>query len=61
VSNTPIIVVLIVGVSLIIFLGCLVMVVLARLRRVMKLQFETIEKLLSAQHASQGQDKPAEP
>ena len=60
-SNTQIIVLLIVGASLVILLGCLMVIVMIRLRRVIKLQFETIEKLLGNQHASQGHDKPAEP
>ncbi|MGH3822085.1 MAG: hypothetical protein ACRDRA_04485 [Pseudonocardiaceae bacterium] len=60
-SNTQIIVVLIVGVSLIVLLGCLIMIVMVRLRRVIKLQFETIEKLLSAARAEQGHDKPTGP
>jgi hypothetical protein len=61
VSNTPIIIVLVASVSLIVLLGCLAMFVLARLRRMIRLQSETIEKLLSAVPAEQGQDKPAEP
>jgi hypothetical protein len=61
VSNTQIIIVLIIGVSLIILLGSLIMIVIARLRRVINLQFEAIEKLLEAQRSSQGHDKPVEP
>lgn len=60
-SNTQIIVVGIVGVSLIILLGALVMIVMVRLRRVIKLQFETIEKLLGSTRVSQVNDKPIEP
>lgn len=60
-TTTQIIVVGIVGVSIIILLGCLILIVIARLRRVMTLQFETIDKLLSAVRADQARDKPAEP
>lgn len=59
-SNTLIIIVLIVGVALIAILGCLVMFVMARLRRVIRLQFETIEKLLGAAPTGQSHDKPTE-
>lgn len=59
-SNTLIYVVLIVGVALIAILGGLVMFVMARLRRVIRLQFEAIEKLLGAAPTGQSHDKPAE-
>lgn len=60
-TTTQIIVVGIVGVSIIFLLGCLMLIVIARLRRVMTSQFETIDKLLSAVRADQAHDKPTEP
>lgn len=64
-SSTQIGIIVAVGVSAIAVLGCLALVVLARLRRVIKAQFETLESLLGAvragQAAGQAQDKPSEP
>jgi hypothetical protein len=60
VSNTQI-VVLIVGVSLIMLLGGLTIFVMARMRRIIKSQFDTIEKLISVVRANQGHDKPTKP
>lgn len=60
-SNTQIIVVGIVGVSIIFLLGVLAMIVMMRLRRAIRSQFETLEKLLSTVRASQGHDKPTDP
>lgn len=60
-SDTQIIIVLAVGVCVIIVFACVVLVVLARLRRVVKSQFETLDSLLSALRAGQGRDKPGEP
>lgn len=60
-SNTLIMVVGIVGVSIILLLGALAMIVMMRLRRAVKLQFETLQKALSSVHVSQGHDKPTDP
>lgn len=60
-SSTQIGIIVAVGVSAIAVLGCLALVVLARLRRVIKAQFETLETLLSAVRADQAHDKPSEP
>ncbi|MDQ3762001.1 MAG: hypothetical protein M3460_09985 [Actinomycetota bacterium] len=60
-SDTQIIIALAVGVSMIVIFGCLILVVVARLRRVVKLQFETIDSLLSALRARQERDKLDEP
>jgi hypothetical protein len=61
VSNTQIIIVLAISVSTIIILGCLVVFVIVRLRRVVKSQFETLESLLSSMRSGQGGDEPGEP
>lgn len=59
--NTQIVIVLAIGVfAIIIFIGvCLV--VIARLRRKIKTQFETVENLLKTVQASQGRDEPGDP
>lgn len=59
--NTQIVIVLAIGVfAITIFVGvCLV--VIARLRRKIKTQFETVENLLKTVQASQGRDEPGDP
>jgi hypothetical protein len=61
VSDTQIIIVLAVGVSVIVVFACVVLVVLARLRRVVKSQFETLDSLVSALRTGEGRDKPGDP
>jgi hypothetical protein len=59
--NTQIVIVLAIGVfAIAVFIGvCLV--VIARLRRKIKTQFETVENLLKTVQASQGRDEPGDP
>jgi hypothetical protein len=59
--NTQIVIVLAIGVfAITVFIGvCLV--VIARLRRKIKTQFETVENLLKTVQASQGRDEPGNP
>ncbi|HKS51452.1 MAG TPA: hypothetical protein VJS67_06245 [Pseudonocardiaceae bacterium] len=59
--NTQIVIVLAIGVfAITVFIGvCLV--VIARLRRKIKTQFETVENLLKTVQASQGRDEPGDP
>jgi hypothetical protein len=61
VSDTQIIIALAVGASVFIIFCCLILVVVVRLRRVMKSQFETVDSLLSALRAGRGGDTPREP
>jgi hypothetical protein len=65
-SDTQITIALVVSVSVVIILGCLIVAVVVRLRRVVKSQLETLDNLVSTLHAStlhasQGRDKPGEP
>jgi hypothetical protein len=61
VSNAQILVVLGVCVFVILGLGGLLLIVLARLRRVIKSQLEALEQVARAVSASQDHDKPSEP
>jgi hypothetical protein len=60
-SDTQITIVLVVSVSVVIILGCLIVAVVVRLRRVVKSQLTTLDNLVSTLRASQGRDKPGEP
>jgi signal transduction histidine kinase len=61
VSNTQIIIVLAVAASVLVIFGCLIMVVVIRLRRMVNTQLKTLNDLLSAQRADRGPDTPREP
>lgn len=61
VSNTQIIIVLAVAASVLVIFGCLIMVVVIRLRRMVNTQLKTLDDLLSAQRADRGPDTPREP
>jgi signal transduction histidine kinase len=61
VSDTQVIVVLAVAAAVLIIFGCLIMVVVIRLRRMVNSQLKTLNSLLSAQRADQGHDTPREP
>ncbi|MGQ0718498.1 MAG: hypothetical protein ACT4NP_14530 [Pseudonocardiales bacterium] len=60
-SDTQIIIVLVAAASVVILFGCVILVVMVRLRRVVKSQLETVDKLLRAQRAGRGRDTPSEP
>lgn len=60
-SNTQIIIVLAVAASVLVIFGCLILVVVVRLRRMVNSQLKTLDDLLSAQRAQQGPDTPREP
>jgi hypothetical protein len=59
--TTGIVIVIVIGVSVIIFVGGLSLVVIARLRRAIKTQFETIDNLLGTIRAGQRPDEPGGP
>ena len=59
--TTGIVIVIVIGVSVIILVGGLGLIVIARLRRAIKTQFETIDNLLGAIRAGQRHDEPDEP
>ncbi len=59
--TTGIVIVIVIGVSVIILIGGLGLIVIARLRRAIKTQFETIDNLLGAIRAGQRHDEPGEP
>jgi hypothetical protein len=59
--TTGIVIVLVVGISVIILVGCLGLIAIARLRRAIKSQFETIDNLLRAIRAGQRPDEPGGP
>ena len=61
VSDTQIIVALAVGASVFIAICCLILIVIVRLRRVVKSQFETLDNLLSTLHADRGRETPPDP
>jgi signal transduction histidine kinase len=61
VSNTQIIIVLAVAASVLVMFGCLIMIVVIRLRRMVNSQLKTLDDLLSAQRADRGPDTPSEP
>lgn len=59
--TTGIVIVIVIGVSVIIFVGGLSLVVIARLRSAIKTQFETIDNLLGTVRAGQRPDEPGGP
>jgi hypothetical protein len=61
VSDTQIIIALIVGASVFVLICCLILVVMVRLRRAVKSQLETIDNLLSALRAGRDGDTSHEP
>ncbi len=60
-SDTQIVTALAVGMFMVILFGCLILVVIVRLRRVVKSQLETLDSLASTLRAGQEQDKPDAP
>lgn len=60
-SNTQIIIVLVVAASVLVIFGCLIMIVMIRLRRMVNSQLKTLNDILSAQRAEQGPDPPRDP
>jgi signal transduction histidine kinase len=60
VSDTQVIIVLAVAAAVLIIFGCLILVVVIRLRRMVNSQLKTLNNLLSAQRADQGRDAPRE-
>jgi hypothetical protein len=61
VSDTQIIIALIVGASVFVLICCLILVVMVRVRRAVESQLETIDNLLSARHADRDNDTPRSP
>jgi signal transduction histidine kinase len=61
VSDTQIIVVLAVAAVVLVIFGCLILVVVIRLRRMVNSQLKTLNNLLSVQRADQERDTPREP
>ena len=60
-SNTQVIIVLAVAASVLVIFGCLIMVVVIRLRRMVDSQLKTLGDLLSAQRAAREPATPREP
>ena len=60
-SNTQVIIVLAVAASVLVIFGCLIMVVVIRLRRMVDSQLKTLGDLLSAQRAAREPYTPREP
>ncbi|MGH3900555.1 MAG: hypothetical protein ACRDTA_20370 [Pseudonocardiaceae bacterium] len=60
-SDIQIVIVLAAGASVVVILGCLILVVMIRLRRVVTLQLKTIDELLGPLRAGRGRDTPREP
>lgn len=60
-SNTQIIIVLAVAAAVLVISGCLIMIVMIRLRRMVNSQLKTLNDLLSAQRADRGPNTPGEP
>jgi hypothetical protein len=60
VSDTQIVIVLVVGAAVFIAICCLILIVILRLQRVVRSQFETIDNLLATLRAGRGQDTPHE-
>lgn len=60
-SHTQIIIALAVGVSMIIIFGCLILVVVVRLRRLVKSQLNTLDSLLSTLRSGQDHNDPGAP
>jgi signal transduction histidine kinase len=61
VSETQVIVVLAVAAAVLVIFGCLILVVVIRLRRMVNSQLKTLNNLLSTQRADQRRDTPREP
>jgi signal transduction histidine kinase len=61
VSETQVIVVLAVAAAVLVIFGCLILVVVIRLRRMVNSQLRTLSNLLSAQRADQRRDTRREP
>jgi signal transduction histidine kinase len=61
VSETQVIVVLAVAAAVLVIFGCLILVVVIRLRRMVNSQLKTLNNLLSAQRADQRRDTRREP
>jgi signal transduction histidine kinase len=61
VSDTQVIIVLAVAAAVLIIFGCLILVVVIRLRRMVNSQLKTLNNLLSAQRADQRRDTRREP
>jgi hypothetical protein len=59
--STQIMIVLAVGVSTIAVLTCVGLIVIARLRRSIMSQFETLENLIATVQGGQGHDGPQKP
>ena len=59
--STGIVIVIVIGVSVILLVGGLGLLVIARLRRAIKTQFETIDNLLGGIRAGQRPDEPGGP
>lgn len=59
--NTPILIVLAVGVFAVTVLAGVCLLVIARLRRSIKAQFDTVENLLKTVQAGQPHNDPGEP
>ncbi|MGH3870558.1 MAG: hypothetical protein ACRDSR_03420 [Pseudonocardiaceae bacterium] len=60
-SATQIVVVLVAGASAIIILGCVLLVVMLRLQRVVRTQLETLDEILGPLRTDQGPDAPHDP
>lgn len=60
-SRTQVVVALAAGVSTIVTFGCLILVVVVRLRRLVKSQLDTLDSLLSTLRSGQDHDKPGAP
>lgn len=60
-SETQVIVVLAVAAAVLVIFGCLILVVVIRLRRMVNSQLKTLNNLLSAQRADQRRDTRREP
>ncbi|MBV8994612.1 MAG: hypothetical protein JO287_13155 [Pseudonocardiales bacterium] len=59
--TTGIVIVIVIGVSVIILVGGLGLILIARLRRAIKSQFDTIDNLLETIRADQRRDEPGGP
>ena len=59
--TTGIVIVIVIGVSVILLVGGLGLILIARLRRAIKTQFDTIDNLLGAIKAGQRPDEPGGP
>ncbi|HKR51381.1 MAG TPA: hypothetical protein VJT72_17720 [Pseudonocardiaceae bacterium] len=60
-SDTQIVIVLVAGAAVFIAICCLILIMILRLQRVVRSQFETIDNLLATLRAGRGQDVPGEP